>query len=144
MDVASFLSALIVALITTFGAIWYNHYLEKETIKKGFISELLINAEIMKRSYEQFRVNKIGKSYPILHTVVYEDIRRKGILYELPEELRTQIVNLYNNIIAFNTASNASIYGLVPIDPEKATSALSLMLSLVNNILQRLKQLWKM
>ncbi|RLG79063.1 MAG: hypothetical protein DRO13_06470 [Thermoprotei archaeon] len=134
-----FLSALLVALIT----LWFQHKLEEKKIKKALVSELQINAKILARMHDYFKKTKSKKFYPILHTVVYEDLVRRGILYDLPEDLRIELVNVYNHIKAINSACLVSIWGLVPIDPDRAISELPQVIDQIINVTQRLIQLWK-
>lgn len=142
MEILSFIAALVTALITALVTVRYNHKLDEKVVKKAFISELLINREVIKALYDEIRATKTTRSYPILHTVAYDDVRRKGLLYRLPKDLQKRIITLYGGIIIYNTVSTASTYGLVELIPDKVVANLSTMLDLIKSILPKLAQTW--
>jgi len=79
------------------------------SLKRAFITELQINLQILNKTEELLSTEgKLTTYIPRLHTHMYEEIVRNGLLYNLSPKTINKIIETYEDIKRFNTISYIS------------------------------------
>ena len=132
------------SLLVAYIVIKIQGYRETKKLKKAFIAELQTNLQILNKLEKDPNqdIGYLDRYLPRLHSTVYKELIRSGLILTLPPHISNKITEVYEAIEEYNTTAHIANYigsrAETIIEPNINTIKTK-----IQQLQQKLQQQWK-